>query len=59
MCAAPWLICHGRSERAREKTNYGPMKLQFQTGRHRSTIWKVLHRHGMSRRSERPQTTRR
>ena len=46
---------------AREKTNWGPMQLQFLTGRHRSTIWKVLKRHGVSRqrRSERPQTTRR
>jgi transposase InsO family protein len=46
---------------AREKTNYGPMQLQFLTGRHRSTIWKVLARHGKSRRrrSERPQTSRR
>ena len=35
---------------AREKTNYGPMRLQFLTGRHRSTIWKVLARHGVSRR---------
>jgi transposase InsO family protein len=37
------------------------MQLAFLTGRHRSTIWKVLHRHGVSRRrrSERPQTTRR
>jgi transposase InsO family protein len=46
---------------AREKTNWGPMQLQFLTGRHRSTIHKVLKRHGVSRqrRSERPQTTRR
>jgi transposase InsO family protein len=37
------------------------MQLAFLTGRHRSTIWKVLHRHGVSRqrRTERPQTTRR
>jgi hypothetical protein len=37
------------------------MQLAFLTGRHRSTIWKVLRRHGVSqvRRSERPQTTRR
>ena len=34
---------------ARERTNYGPMQLQFLTGRHRSTIWKVLKRHGVSR----------
>ncbi|HST55158.1 MAG TPA: integrase core domain-containing protein [Solirubrobacteraceae bacterium] len=26
------------------------MRLTFLTGRHRSTIWKVLHRHGQSRR---------
>jgi transposase InsO family protein len=46
---------------AREKTNYGPMQLQFLTGRHRSTIWKVLARHGKSRRrrSERARTSRR
>ena len=37
------------------------MQLAFLTGRHRSTIWKVLHRHGVSRqrRTQRPQTTRR
>jgi transposase InsO family protein len=46
---------------ARERTNYGPMQLQYLCGRHRSTIWKVLHRHGVSRqrRTERPTTTRR
>jgi transposase InsO family protein len=38
------------------------MQLAFLTGRHRSTIWKVLHRHGVSRRPRRRpfrQTTRR
>jgi transposase InsO family protein len=37
------------------------MQLQFLTGRHRSTIWKVLARHGVSRRrpSERSRTSRR
>jgi transposase InsO family protein len=46
---------------AREKTNWGPMRLTFLTGRHRSTVWKVLHRHGHSRRrrSCERQTTRR
>jgi len=46
---------------ARAKTNYGPLQLQFLTGRHRSTIHKVLARHGVSRRrrTERPQTTKR
>lgn len=46
---------------AREKTNRGPMQLSWLTGRPRSTCWKVLKRHGISRqrRTERPQTTRR
>ena len=46
---------------ARAKTNWGPMRLTCLTGHHRSTIWKVLKRHGVSRqrRSRRPQTTRR
>ena len=35
---------------AREKTNWGPMRLTWLCGRHRSTTWKVLHRHGRSRR---------
>jgi transposase InsO family protein len=62
--SCPWGLS-AEAERAileaREKTNWGPMQLQFLCGRHRSTIWKVLKRHGVSRqrRSERPQTTRR
>jgi transposase InsO family protein len=45
---------------ARARTNWGPMRLAALTGRHRSTCWKVLRRHGQSRRrrSQR-QTTRR
>ena len=35
---------------ARERTNWGPMRLQVLCGRHRSTIYKVLARHGVSRR---------
>ena len=35
---------------ARARTNWGPMRLTVLTGRHRSTIWKVLARHGQSRR---------
>ncbi len=62
--SCPWALsaeAQAAILQAREKTNYGPMQLQFLTGRHRSTIWKVLARHGVSRqrRSERPQTTRR
>ena len=53
-----------RSEKilkAREKTNWGPMRLTYLTGSHRSTIWKVLARHGCSRRrrSSARQTSRR
>ena len=46
---------------ARAKTNWGPMRLAWLTGRHRSTCWKVLKRHGVSRqrRTVRAQSTRR
>lgn len=46
---------------ARARTNWGPMRLTFLTGRHRSRIWKVLHRHGVSRarRSAPRESTRR
>jgi transposase InsO family protein len=46
---------------ARAKTNWGPMRLTALTGRHRSTCWKVLRRHGVSRqrRGQPRQTTRR
>jgi transposase InsO family protein len=36
--------------RARRQTNLGPGRLAGLLGRARSTIWKVLHRHGLSRR---------
>src|SRR3954468_21724637 len=35
---------------ARERTNWGPMRLAALVGRHRATVWKVLKRHGVSRR---------
>ncbi len=35
---------------ARAKTHWGPMRLAVLTGRHRSTIGKVLARHGVARR---------
>jgi transposase InsO family protein len=51
--SCPWALT-GEQERAileaREKTNWGPMRLTYLTGRHRSTVWKVLARHGCSRR---------
>lgn len=49
----PWALT-AEQERAileaRAKTNWGPMQLTALTGRHRSTNWKVLRRHGVSRR---------
>jgi transposase InsO family protein len=36
--------------RARRETNLGPGRLAGIVGRARSTVWKVLHRHGLSRR---------
>ena len=40
--------------RARRQTDLGPGRLAGICRRARSTIWKVLHRHGLSRRAERP-----
>ena len=62
--SCPWALSAAEERRildARARTNWGPMRLTWLTGRHRSTIWKVLARHGVSRqrRSERPQTTKR
>lgn len=37
--------------RARRETNLGPGRLAGIVGRARSTVWKVLHRHGLSRRA--------
>jgi transposase InsO family protein len=39
--------------RARAETGYGPMRLACIVGRASSTVWKVLHRHGLSRRPPR------
>jgi transposase InsO family protein len=62
--SCPWALSVEEEQRilqARAKTNWGPMRLTWLTGRQRSTIWKVLKRHGVSRqrRSQRPQTSRR
>jgi transposase InsO family protein len=51
--SCPWALSPEQERAilsAREKTNWGPMRLTYLTGRHRSTIWKVLARHGRSRR---------
>lgn len=51
--SCPWQLTAEQERRvleARERTNFGPMRLAALTGRHRSTVWKVLKRHGQSRR---------
>src|SRR3954468_24532333 len=62
--SCPWRLSLAEEQAivtAPAKTNWGPMRLTYVTGRHRSTIWKVLHRHGCSRqrRSQPRQTHRR
>jgi hypothetical protein len=49
----PWSLSADAEQRileARAKSNWGPMRLMALTGRHRGTIYKVLKRHGVSRR---------
>jgi transposase InsO family protein len=51
--SCPWALSSEEEQRvlrARRQTNWGPMRLTALCGRHRSTIWKVLKRHGVSRR---------
>lgn len=51
--SCPWALSEEQEREilsARARTNWGPMRLTYLTGRQRSTIWKVLHRHGCSRR---------
>jgi transposase InsO family protein len=51
--SCPWALSAVDEQRildARARTNWGPMRLQAITGRHRSTISRVLKRHRVSRR---------
>jgi len=51
--SCPWSLSDAAEQqilRARARTNWGPMRLTVLCGRHRSTIYKVLKRHGVSRR---------
>jgi transposase InsO family protein len=62
--SCPWALTAEQEQAildARAKTNWGPMRLTWLCGRHRSTCWKVLKHHGMSRqrRSEGRQSCRR
>jgi transposase InsO family protein len=58
--SCPWKLSAAQERRildARKRTNWGPMRLQAITGRHRGTIYRVLHRHGVSRRRRRQRQT--
>jgi transposase InsO family protein len=51
--SCPWALGEAEEQRildARARTNWGPMRLAALVGRHRATVWKVLKRHGVSRR---------
>lgn len=51
--SCPWALSPAEEQHildARARTNWGPMRLQAITGRHRGTISRVLVRHGLSRR---------
>jgi transposase InsO family protein len=51
--SCPWRLSAIDEQRildARARTNWGPMRLAALVGRHRATVWKVLWRHGVSRR---------
>ena len=55
--SCPWQLEHAVEQRildARERTNFGPARLAGLVGYRRSTVWKVLARHGVSRRRRTP-----
>ena len=57
---SPRMLAAGEQQRicqARQRTNLGPGRLAGLLGRARSTIWKVLVRHGLSRRPRAPRQT--
>src|SRR3954463_13534691 len=58
--ACPWRLNADAERRildARARTNLGPARLAGVVGYRRSTIWKVLKRHGCSRRRSAPRRT--
>jgi transposase InsO family protein len=60
--SCPWALSGEEEQRileARRRTGQGPMRLAALTGRHRSTIWKVLWRHGCSGRPLKPKLSSR
>src|SRR5215210_7912618 len=59
--SCPWALSDADERRilqARATTNWGPTRLAAITGRQRSTTWKVLKRHGCSRRRRSPKADR-
>jgi transposase InsO family protein len=59
--SCPWRLSAAEEARilaARARTNLGPARLAGLVGQRRSTIWKVLHRHGVSRRRRSPAPAR-
>ena len=59
--SCPWRLDPAEEARilaARARTNLGPARLAGLVGRRRSTIWKVLARHGVSRRRKSPAASR-
>ena len=55
--SCPWQLDAAVQQRildARARTNYGPARLAGLVGYRRSTVWKVLARHGVSRRRPTP-----
>jgi transposase InsO family protein len=55
--SCPWRLDSAIEQRildARYRTNLGPARLAGLVGYRRSTVWKVLHRHGWSRRRRSP-----
>jgi transposase InsO family protein len=62
--SCPWKLSAAEERAildARRRTNYGPLRLTWITGRHRSTTYRVLRRNGCSRRQPvtAPRSTRR
>ena len=54
---SPRLLDQAAQERiceARRRTGWGPRLIAGETGHPHSTVWKVLHRHGLSRRPSQP-----
>jgi len=55
--SCPWRLSDAEEKRildARTRTNFGPARLAGLVGYRRSTVWKVLRRHGCSRRRRTP-----